>query len=194
MKWRSNSFGGILLEIENGSVAVNGGGSLADMEQAYVVDGKAPAAMIVTCEHHHRSRNADRFCLKHSVPLIAADLCGERLCLEGIDTTCLPVPGNRFFVKRGFGLSLLPVRYDSADPFCLIIGDSENTLGFVPDGKIYPKLAKYLLDCDTLILGNRLNIPGNAPSALVRRLKSVYNTQEELDGLFADYTGELCYI
>ena len=34
MKWRSNSFGGILLESVCGNIAVNGGGTLADMEDA----------------------------------------------------------------------------------------------------------------------------------------------------------------
>ena len=75
MEWQSNSFGGILLELENGNIAVNGGGTLSDMEAAYIVNGQAPLVMIVTCEHHHRSHNIDRFCLKHNVPLITTTLC-----------------------------------------------------------------------------------------------------------------------
>ena len=194
MKWRSNSFGGILLEAACGNIAVNGGGTLADMERAYIVDGKAPLVMIVTCEHHHRSHNADRFCLKHNVPLITTTLCADRLSLEGVNTTLLTVPESRLFVKLGLGVSLIPVRYDSVEPFCFTLHDSKNQIGIVLDGKIFPDLAKYLLDCDTVILGNRLNIPENAPSALERRLKSVYNTQSELDEIFRDYTGELVYI
>ena len=194
MKFQSNDFGGILLELEDGNIAVNGGGTLADMEESYVVDGKRPLAMIVTCEHHQRSHNIDRFCLKHNVPLITTNLCGERLLLEGINTTFLTVPENRFFIKYDFGISLIPVRYDSVEPFCFTLHDSKNQIGIVPDGKIFPDLAKYLLDCDTVILGNRLHIPDNAPSALARRLKSVYNTQDELDEIFRDYKGELVYI
>ena len=194
MKWRSNSFGGILLELENGNIAVNGGGTLADMEEAYIVDGKAPMAMIVTCEHHQRSHNADRFCLKHNVPLIATTLCANQLALEGISVTLLTVPESKLFVKLCFGISLTPVRYDSVEPFFLTINDGNEQIGIVPDGKIYPDLAKYLFDCDTVILGNRLNIPDNAQSALARRLKSVYNTQEELDEIFKNYDGELYYI
>ena len=194
MKWRSNSFGGILLELENGNIAVNGGGTLADMEEAYIVDGKAPMAMIVTCEHHQRSHNADRFCLKHNVPLIATTLCANQLALEGISVTLLTVPESKLFVKLCFGISLTPVRYDSVEPFFLTINDGNEQIGIVPDGKIYPDLAKYLFDCDTVILGNRLNIPDNAQSALARRLKSVYNTQEELDEIFQNYDGELYYI
>ena len=194
MKYQSNDFGGVLLEATCGNIAVNGGGTLAEMEHAYIVDGKRPLAMIVTCEHHQRSHNIDRFCLKYDVPLITTHLCAERLFLEGIKTHFLSVSESRLFVKYGFGISLLPVRYDSGDPFCLTIQDGENQIGVVPDGKIFPDLAKYLFDCDTVILGNRLHIPDNAPSALARRLKSVYNTQNELDEIFKNYNGEIVYI
>ena len=194
MKYQSNDFGGVLLEATCGNIAVNGGGTLAEMEDSYIVNGKRPLAMIVTCEHHQRSHNIDRFCLKHNVPLITTHLCAERLFLEGIKTHFLSVSESRLFVKYGFGISLLPVRYDSGDPFCLTVQDGENQIGVVPDGKIFPSMAKYLLDCDTVILGNRLHIPDNAPSALARRLKSVYNTQNELDEIFKNYTGEIVYI
>lgn len=194
MKLQSNDFGGILLETACGNIAVNGGGSLADMENSYIVDGKVPLAILVTCEHHHRSHNADRFCLKHNVPLITATLCAERLLLEGISTHLLAVPESKLFVKFGLGISLIPVRYDSVEPFCFTLDDGKNQIGIVPDGKIFPALAKYLFDCDTVILGNRLSIPENASSALERRLKSVYNTQSELDEIFKNYTGEIIYI
>lgn len=194
MKYQSNSFGGILLQLESGNIAVNGGGTLAEMEHAYIVDGNAPLAMIVTCEHHQRSHNADRFCLKHNVPLMTTTLCADRLLLEGVTTHLLTVPESRLFVKLGLGVSLIPVRYDSVEPFCFTLHDSKNQIGIVPDGKIFPDLAKYLFDCDTVILGNRLHIPDNASSALARRLKSVYNTQDELDEIFKNYTGEVVYI
>ena len=194
MKWRSNSFGGILLETACGNIAVNGGGTLAEMEHAYIVDGKAPLMMIVTCEHHHRSHNVDRFCLKHNVPLITTTLCADRLSLEGVNTTLLTVPERRLFVKLGLGVSLIPVRYDSVEPFCFTLLDGKNVIGIVSDGKIFPDLAKYLFDCDTVILGNRLFIPENATSALELRLKSIYNTKSELDEIFKNYTGEIIYI
>ena len=194
MEFQGNSFGGTLLILECGNIAVNGGGTLADMEEAYIVDGKVPMAMIVTCEHHHRSHNADRFCLKHNVPLMTTTLCADRLLLEGVTTHLLTVPESRLFVKLGLGVSLIPVRYDSVEPFCFTLHDSKNQIGIVPDGKIFPDLAKYLFDCDTVILGNRLHIPDNASSALARRLKSVYNTQDELDEIFKNYTGEVVYI
>ena len=195
MKFQSNYFGGVLLETACGNIAVNGGGTLADMEDAYIVDGEVPMAMIVTCEHHHRSHNVDRFCLKHNVPLITTTLCAERLSLEGVNVTLLTVPESKLFVKLGFGISLVPVRYDSVEPFFLTINDGNEQIGIVPDGKIYPDLAKYLFDCDTVILYTPLDIPVNAtPSALARRLQSVYNTWDELDEIFKNFTGELYYI
>ena len=126
--------------------------------------------------------------------MITTHLCAERLLLEGIKTHLLSVSESRLFVKYGFGISLIPVRYDSVDPFCLTVQDGENQIGVVPDGKIFPSMAKYLFDCDTVILKNRLHIPDNVPSALERRLKSVYNTQSELDGIFKNYNGEIVYI
>lgn len=194
MKWQSNDFGGILLELEGGNIAVNGGGRLADMEKAYIIDGKAPLAMIVTCEHHQRALNADRFCLKYNVPLLTAPLCADRLNLEGVKTIFLNVPENKLFVKLGLGIGLTPVYYDSAEPFFLTICCDGCYLGIVPDGKIYPELAKYLFDCDKVILGNRLRISDDASSALETRLKSVYNTQAELDEIFKNYEGEVIYI
>ena len=194
MEFQGNSFGGTLLMLECGNIAVNGGGTLADMEKAYIVDGEEPMAMLVTCEHHHRSHNVDRFCLKHNVPLITTTLCANQLALEGVNTTLLTVPESKLFVKLGIGISFIPMRYDSVEPFFLTINDGNEQIGIVPDGKIYPDLAKYLFDCDTVILGNRLNVPDNAPSALARRLQSVYNTWDELDEIFKDFTGELCYI
>ena len=195
MEFQGNSFGGTLLILECGNIAVNGGGTLADMEDAYIVDGEVPMAMIVTCEHHQRSHNVDRFCLKHNVPLITTTLCANQLALEGVNVTLLAVPESKLFVKLGFGISLIPVQYDSAEPFFLTINDGNEQIGIVPDGKIYPDLAKYLFDCDTVILYTPLDIPVNAtPSALARRLQSVYNTWDELDEIFKNFTGELCYI
>ena len=195
MESQGNSFGGTLLVLECGNIAVNGGGTLADMEKAYIVDGEKPMAMIVTCEHHHRSHNVDRFCLKHNVPLITTTLCANQLALEGVDVILLAVPESKLFVKLGFGISLIPVQYDSVEPFFLTVNDGHEEIGIVPDGKIYPDLAKYLFDCDTVILYTPLDIPVNAtPSALTRRLQSVYNTWDELDEIFKNFTGELCYI
>ena len=194
MQWRNNDFGGLLLELESGNIAVNGGASLADMEKAYICGGKAPTLMIVTSEHQHRARNADRFCLKHHVPLFVSRRAADRLNTEGVETLTLAVPGTRFLFRMGVGLSLFPVRYDSAEPFGMTFLDGETLLGIVPDGKILPGQAGDLFDCDAVILGNRLHIPENAPSALKRRLKSVYNTRDELDEIFRDYTGEITYI
>ena len=195
MESQGNSFGGTLLILECGNIAVNGGGTLADMEEAYIVDGEKPMAMIVTCEHHHRSHNVDRFCLKHNVPLITTTLCANQLALEGVNVILLTVPESKLFVKLGFGISFIPVRYDSVEPFFLTVNDGNEQIGIVPDGKIYPDLAKYLFDCDTVILYTPLDIPGNvAPSALARRLQSVYNTWDELDDIFKNYEGDICYI
>ncbi len=194
MKWKINSFGGILLDTGFSRIAVNGGGTPAELEAAYLEDGKAPSALIVTCEHLHRSRSVGGFCLKHGVPLITSKLCGERLPLAGVKTRFLAVPGSRLSLTLGCAFSLHPVRYDSADPFGLTILDGGTLVGIVPDGRIPPREAEFFADCDVVILGNRLNIPAGAPEALERRLKSVCNTQAELDAIFEGFSGELICI
>ena len=194
MKWQSSDFGGLLLKSGSGNIAVNGGAPLADLEKFYLADGKPPVMMIATCEHPHRARNVDRFCLKHHVPLITSELAALQMNTEGIELHTLMVPERRVFLKLGIWISLIPVEYDSADPFCLTVSDGENLLGIVPDGRIYPALVKYLLDCDIVILGNRLPVPDNADTAMERRLKRVCNMQSELDEYFKDYSGETAYI
>ncbi len=194
MKWKSSDFGGILLECGSGNIAVNGGAPLADLEKFYLTEGKPPAMMIATCEHHHRSWNVDRFCLKHHVPLVMPELAAEQINTEGIQLQTVMVPDTRCFLKLGVWIALIPVEYDSMEPFCLTVNDTETMVGIVPDGRIYPDLAKYLLDCDTVILGNRLPVPDNAATALERRLRSVCNTQSELDEYFKSYSGEAAYI
>ena len=194
MKWTINSFGGILLDTGCARIAVNGGGTPAELEAAYLENGKAPSALIVTCEHLHRSRSVGAFCLKHGVPLITSKLCGERLPLAGVATRFWAVPGSRLSLTLGCGLSLHPVRYDSADPFGLTIHAGETLLGIVPDGRIPTGEAEFFAECNAVILGNRLNIPAGTPPPLERRLKSVCNTQAELDAVFAGFSGELIYI
>ena len=194
MRWKTNRFGGVLLESECGNIAINGGGTLAELEDAYIVDGKAPAAMIVTCEHIHRSRNAVIFCREHRLPLITTAACAERLNPAGIRTHLLTVPGNRFFLRWGLGVHFVPVRYDSAAPFGLILHDGEALCGMIPDGRIYPRTAELLMDCDAIILGNRLAVPADATAALERRLRCVCHSQAELNEVFRNYTGKIIYL
>ena len=191
MKWTCNSFRGILLETDCGNVAVNGGGTLDELEQAYIIDGKVPVAMILTCEHYHRSRNVNHFCRKHNVQLITTFRCAQRLDLDGVRTGLLGSSEKRLFLKLGLGISFVPVRYDSVDPFCFMVHDAIDILGVVPDGRLFPDTLKYLFDCDTIILGNELHVPESAPAAMKRRLKSVCNTRAEISEMFKDFDGKV---
>ncbi len=191
MKWTCNSFRGILLETDCGNVAVNGGGTLDELEQAYIIDGKVPVAMILTCEHYHRSHNVNHFCRKHNVLLITTSRCAQHLDSDGVRTGLLESSGKRLFLKLGLGISFIPVRYDSVDPFCFMVHDAIDILGVVPDGRLFPDTLKYLFDCDTIILGNELHVPESAPAAMKRRLKSVYNTRAEISEMFKDFDGKV---
>ena len=63
-------------------------------------------------------------------------------------------------------------------------------LGIVPNGRLDADSVAPLLECDEVLLGNRLELPDGAPSALARRLRSVSNTDRELDELFRGYGGK----
>jgi hypothetical protein len=191
MKWTCNSFRGILLETDCGNVAVNGGGTLDELEQAYIIDGKVPVAMILTCEHYHRSHNVNHFCRKHNVLLITTSRCAQHLDPDGVRTGLLESFGKRLFLKLGLGISFIPVRYDSVDPFCFMVHDAIDILGVVPDGRLFPDTLKYLFDCDTIILGNELHVPESAPAAMKRRLKSVCNSRAEISEMFKDFDGKV---
>ena len=194
MKWICNSFCGFLLETDCGNIAVNGGGTLEELEQAYIIDGKVPVAMIVTCEHHHRSHNVNHFCRKHNVQLITTPHCAQCLFLDGVKTCLLESSGRRLFVKLGLGISFIPVRYDSVDPFGFMIHDGTGILGIIPDGRLFSDTLKYLFDCDTVILENELRVSENASAALRRRLKSVCNTRGEICEMFKGFEGQVVCI
>ena len=194
MKWYVNDFGGMLLKCDYGNIAVNGGCALETMENAYIINGDLPKALFLTCEHYHRSRNVDRFCLRHNIPLYVSYLCAERLNLEGINTHFFDVPGSNFYAKFGFWMTSFPVRYDSIDPFFMIFNDGSGNYGFVFDGKVSPEMSKYLLDCDEIILQNIQNVDAESDLILDRRIGSVYNSQKELNEILSCYTGKIFYL
>lgn len=159
MKYQINEFGGILLEIENGNIAINSGTSVAALEKAYIINGKTPAAMIVTCEHSHRSKNAVEFCVKHHISLLCTKYCAEVLKLEAEKNSWYDLRNDKTRQKYGLKASLLPVKYDSIDPFVLKISDGDMQYVFVFDGKITPENAEAIFSCDKIILQMEQQFP-----------------------------------
>ena len=183
MKYQINEFGGILLEIENGNIAINSGTSVAALEKAYIINGKTPAAMIVTCEHSHRSKNAVEFCVKHHISLLCTKYCAEVLKLEAEKNSWYDLRNDKTRQKYGLKASLLPVKYDSIDPFVLKISDGDMQYVFVFDGKITPENAEAIFSCDKIILQNIRSQTSCNPVSLNKRIASVYNTKEEIEAL-----------
>ena len=183
MKYQINEFGGILLEIENGNIAINSGTSVDALEKAYIINGKTPAAMIVTCEHSHRSKNAVEFCVKHHIPLLCTKYCAEALKLETEKISWYDLRNDKTWQKYGLKASLLPVKYDSIDPFVLKISDDNMQYAFVFDGKITPENAEAIFSCNKIILQNIRSQTSCNPVSLNKRIASVYNTKEEIEAL-----------
>ena len=183
MKYQINEFGGILLEIENGNIAINSGTSVAALEKAYIINGKTPAAMIVTCEHSHRSKNAVEFCVKHHISLLCTKYCAEVLKMEAEKNSWYDLRNDKTRQKYGLKASLLPVKYDSIDPFVLKISDGDMQYVFVFDGKITPENAEAIFSCDKIILQNIRSQTSCNPVSLNKRIASVYNTKEEIEAL-----------
>ncbi|MBQ7208927.1 MAG: hypothetical protein IJS01_14105 [Lentisphaeria bacterium] len=188
MELTVNSFGGVLVRTAKGSFAVNGGGSLEEMEKAYLSPEHPLTALILTSEHLHRSRNAALFVQKHHIPLLASFITQCRMRLRDMPLLyCFPpVVVDLYGVRIG----LHHIRYDSVDPVFLTFDDGEKN-GVVTDGKLDKDSAEKLMDCRRILLCSEAKLHDGMPPALRRRILSVYNTAEELAGLFRGYGGEI---
>ena len=186
-----NSFGGVLVTSGKGNFAINGGGSLEEMEKAYLQPGHPLTALILTSEHLDRSRNAVSFAQKHHIPLLASFLTQCKMRLHDLPLIyCFPPAVIDLY---GVKIGLHHIRYDSVDPVFLTLEDEEKS-GIVIDGKLDRESAEKLMDCRRILLCNEVKLHAPMPSALRRRVLSVYNTAEELKELFRDYKGEIITI
>ena len=183
-----NSFGGVLVETSKGNFAINGGGSLEEMGKAYLQPGHPLTALILTSEHLDRSRNAALFAQKHHIPILTSFITQCKMRLHDLPVIyCFPpAEVNLYGVKIG----LHHIRYDSIDPVFLTIEDEEKT-GIVIDGKLDRETAERLMDCRRILLCSEVKLQDSMPSALRRRVLSVYNTAEELKELFKNYGGKI---
>ena len=183
-----NTFGGVLVETSKGNFAINGGGSLEEMGKAYLQPGHPLTSLILTSEHLDRSRNVELFARKHHIPILASFIAQCKMRLQKLPLLyCFPPTEiDLYGVKIGFH----HIRYDSIDPVFLTIEDDEKT-GIVTDGKLDKESAEKLMDCRRILLLNGAKLRPEMPSALRRRILSVYNTPEELAELFRDYRGEI---
>ena len=183
-----NSFGGILVETAKGNFAINGGGSLEEMEKAYLQPEHPLTALILTSEHLERSRNAVPFAQKHHIPILASFIMQCKMRLHALPVIyCFP-PAE--VDLSGVKIGLHHIRYDSIDPVFLTMEDDEK-IGIVIDGKLDKESAEKLMDCRRILLLNEAKLHEPTPTALRRRLLSVYNTPQELADLFRDYRGEI---
>ena len=183
-----NSFGGVLVETAKENFAINGGGSLKEMEKAYLQPEHPLTALILTSEHLDRSRNAVLFAQKHHIPILASFITQCKMRLRDLPLIyCFPPTEVDLY---GVKIGLHHIRYDSIDPVFLTIEDDEKT-GIVIDGKLDRGTAEKLMDCRRILLCNEVKLHDPMPSALRRRILSVYNTAEELKELFRNYKGEI---
>ena len=183
-----NTFGGVLVETSKGNFAINGGGSLEEMEKAYLQPGHPLTALILTSEHLDRSRNAVPFAQKHHIPILASFIMQCKMRLHDLPLIyCFPPAEVDLY---GVKIGLHHIRYDSIDPVFLTIEDEEKT-GIVIDGKLNRETAEKLMDCPRILLCNEVKLHDLMPSTLQRRILSVYNTAEEQKELFKNYKGEI---
>ena len=183
-----NSFGGVLITSAKGNFAVNGGGSMEEMEKAYLQPVHPLTALILTSEHLDRSRNAAQFAQKHHIPVLASFIMQCKMRLQKLPLLyCFPPAEiDLYGVKIGFH----HIRYDSIDPVFLTLEDDEK-IGIVIDGKLDRESAEKLMDCSRIVLCNEAKLQASMPTARQRRILSVYNTPEEITELFQNYGGEI---
>ena len=183
-----NSFGGVLVNSGKGNFAINGGGTMEEMEQAYLLPEHPLTALILTSEHLDRSRNAELFARKHHIPILSSFIMQCKMRLQKLPLLyCFPpAEVDLYGVKIGFH----HIRYDSIDPVFLTLEDDEK-IGIVIEGKLDRESTGQLMDCRRIVLCNEVKLHYRMPSALRRRILSVYNTPEEISELFQNYGGEI---
>ena len=131
MKITTNSFGGVLVDTSEGAFAVNGGGSLEEMEKAYLQPDRPLTALILTSEHLDRSRNVELFAQKHHIPILASFITQCKMRLQKLPLFyCFPPAVIDLY---GVKIGLHHIRYDSIDPVFLTLEDEEK-IGIVIDG------------------------------------------------------------
>lgn len=192
MNIESAAFGGVRVETPLGVIAVNAGGEINEMEKFYIPDGNLPVAMVVTCEHRHRSRNAEAFAEKHEIPLVGAFIAFAQMHIHAPEKWEIFPP--RKVVINQITLDLFHVKYDSADPLALTVSAGGESVGIVPDGRLteeWGEALEKLRGCRKVFFGNRTERLPQGNEALVRRYRSCYNTDSELTELFRDYRGEI---
>ena len=192
MNIESAAFGGVRVETPLGVIAVNAGGEINEMEKFYIPNGNLPVAMVVTCEHRHRSRNAEAFAEKHEIPLVGAFIAFAQMHIHAPEKWEIFPP--RKVVINQITLDLFHVKYDSADPLALTVSAGGESVGIVPDGRLtgeWPEALRKLQACQKVFLGNKMDRLPQGSDALRRRYRGCYNTGAELTELFRDYQGEM---
>jgi len=181
-----NRFGGVLIGSPRGNIAVNGGGTLEEMEKAYLHKDIPLIGLVLTSEHINRSRNVELFAKKHHIPVLSSFIVQCNMKLHDVPVLyCFPPAEINLY---GVKIRMLHIRYDSVDPVYLIV-EADGKAGIVIDGKLNETSAEPLMDCDDLVLLNRGTIRESMPLRLIRRVQSVYNSEQELRSLFRNYRG-----
>lgn len=186
-----NHFGGVLIESGLGNIAVNGGGTLEEMEEAYLHKSVPLMGLALTSEHISRSRNVEAFARKHHIPVLSSFIvqCSMKIHDAPVLYCFPPAEIDLYGVK----IRMLHIRYDSIDPVYLIVEADDKKAGIVVDGKLDETSAKPLMDCDSLVLLNRCVIRESMTMRSFWRVQSVYNSKQELCSLFHDFHGDIIY-
>ena len=185
-----NQFGGVLIESPQGNLDVNGGGTLEELERAYLYKDMPLIGLVLTSEHINRSRNVELFAKKHHIPVLSSFIVQCSMKIHDVPVLyCFPPAEINLY---GVKIRMFHIRYDSIDPVYLIV-EADGKAGIVIDGKLNETSAEPLMNCDNLVLLNRCAVRGSMPMQLIRRLQSVYNSEQELRSLFCNFHGNAIY-
>ena len=182
MNLEKTSFGGILLHTSHGNFAVNGGGSMEEMEIGYRLNEQPLRGLILTAEHLQRSYNVPEFANHFGIPVLISTATWAVLG-EKFDRPVLFSPPSTV-VFEGLTVDFHSLRFDSIDPIYLIVRDQGESIGIVPDGKLTERTAEPLQKCNAVCLDKRPVSLAGLPSALQKRLRTITNTAEEIERLF----------
>ena len=196
MNVTSAAFGGVKVSTPRGTIAINAGGELDEMDKFYLDPASPLVAMVLTSVQERRSRHAAEFASRHGIPLIGSFLAFAAIHLHTPETWAVFLP--RMVTINGIRLDLFfvsggPVS-PAISPFALSVSVGDESIGVVPDGRLnekYMESVEKLRACGKIFFGNKIDRLAAVDSALRDHCRSCSNTSAELAELFRDHRGEM---
>lgn len=153
----SSSGNAILVEFGSTSLLVDAGLSSRELTRRVEAAGVRPGALsciLLTHEHHDHTRGAERFSLRHRVPVLCVPETLEAMNLSPIHLTgWSPIEPGRPFDLGGVRVDPFPVPHDAAAPLGFVLAGEGVRVGIAVDlGHATTLVVERLRGCHVLVV------------------------------------------